>query len=301
MSQTLSTRDAKIGNWILNVTTRDAGDDSQLLEELTYRTIILWVNIVRRLEKNNFTYEGESVEKTYAAEINKRLSSDINAPNPEPFEFTEPWGADNARVTVWSTYRGVKNPNFHLNSSDTPQTAIDVWIANCNGIERAAEKLASILPVGTPQSPQTHEESAQATSTPETQEHPATPKNQPSANGVIVATRAPNSNRVDYANGQLVSFMVNKIEAGSNKGSAIFKLWTALGTQYPTVTVYMKKTDGNLKPDYEIIKPVIDSLKLSLEKTEAAGNWQLICKVAHVPKPDGTNKEFLNVVSLTAV
>lgn len=303
MSQTLATRDVKLGNWILNVTTRDNGEDTQLLEELTYRTIIMWVNIVRRLEKNTFIYEGESVEKMYAAEINKRMSADTDASKSAPFEFSEPWGSNNSRVTVWSTYRGNDNPNFHLNSDDVPQAAIDVWVANSNAVDRAVEKLAALMPQTTPQAPQlpVTDEQAQFDALPSMQ--PATPKNTPPATtGAIVATRAPNANRPEYTNGQLVSFTVNKIVATSNKGSAVYQMWTALGTQYPTISVYKLDTKGGIKPDFEAIVPVLNTLNLTLDKPEAIGTWRLICKAAHVPSKDNTgDREYLNVVSLTAI
>lgn len=301
MSQTLSVRDVSIGKWILSVTTRDNGDDPKHLEELTYRTIMTWVNIARRLEKENYVYEGGSVEAVYASELSQPHDND--GPKSESFEFKETFG--DSRVTVWSTHRGASNPNFHLNSDDIPQVAINVWRANQTGSERAIIKLESLFPKTAPNITQDTPPvvnppewdaipSANAPQTPTTPNSPV--------NGAIVATRAPNPNRPDYANGQLVSFTVNKIVATSNKGSAVYQMWTALGTQYPTISVYKLKPNGEVKPDYEALLPVLNTLNLTLDKPEAVGTWRLICKASHVPSKDNTgDKEYLNVVSLQAI
>jgi len=292
MTQAIRVKDVEVGDFILSVTTRmNDTDDGQVLEELTERTITAWLFIVDAVTTNKWVYSPDlgSVEERFCAEHNITLE--------------ETFG--DSRVTVWDTWRSKRRVGFHLNSNDKPQRALQVRDANESGSNKAVAKWNATHPNTSQQTdaPATPKNAPQQPPAPSA---PTAPQNAPNANvapmeGVLVATRAPNSNRVDYAPNQLVEFTVNKIEAGSNKGSAIFKLWTALGTQYPTVTVYMKKPNGEVKPDYQIIKPVIDSLGLTLEKTEAVGNWKLICKAVQVDGREGLMKEFLNVVSFTAL
>ena len=298
MSHELQVTDVSIHPYNLSVTTRkNEGDTTELMAELTYRTIAMWLHITKYLKQGVHKIEGGSVEQRFADEINKRMISDTDAPKAEPFEFKETFG--DSRVTCWDTYRGAEHPCFHLNSDDNPQVAIDVWVAQGEGIRKALAKFgADTQQPAAPKPPVKDDSQAQWDAM--GSEKPATPKNAPSdigwKNEAIPAIRAPNSNRIDYADGQLVLFNINKIETGANKGSTIFKMWSALGTQFPTVTVYMKKPNGELKPDYQIIKPIIDTLGFSLEKTEASGNWQLMCKASTAGE-----KQYLNVVSLTAI
>lgn len=305
MPQTVIVNEVNVKGFILSVTTRNAGETREVMEELTFRTVAAWLAIADALENGSadkFAAFG-SVEERYADEINK-AAVDTDGPKPEPFSFGDSWG--DPRCTVWDTFRSSKPIHFHLNSDDKIPVAIATWQANQNAIKRIAElyhqKPAPELPQEPPQS------APQAAGA----DRPATPKNAPDAQnsapaphtaveGAIVATRAPNSNRPDYANGQLVSFTVTKIVASSNKGSAVYQMWTPLGTQYPTLSIYKLKPDGNLKPDYEAIVPVLNTLNLSLDKPEAVGTWRLVCKAAHVPNKDGADREFLNVVSLTAI
>lgn len=327
-TQTVIVSEVDVKGYKLSVTSRDAGDDWKHLEEITYRTGVVWLIIADKLEQGDYLMSGGSVEEEYAAFLNNPKDPDSPRPNPS-VEFPETFGEP--RATFWDTYRGSKQINFHLNSNDTPQTAINTWMANQNAIDRLHEKFAT---------PQQKVAAAGAQSAQDAQKNgvaynpatdtPATPKGdfklfpmegpfpkksqqetqnaqssasapQPAVEGAIVATRAPNSNRPDYVNGQLVSFTVTKIVVSSNKGSAVYQMWTPLGTQYPTLNVYKLKPDGNLKPDYEAIIPVLNTLNLSLDKPEANGTWRLVCKAAHAPNKDGADREYLNVVSLTAI
>ena len=294
MPQTISVTDVIIPPYILSVTTRlTEGDEPKHLEELTFRTIGAWLYIVNELiGKENYVFKGGSVEERYADELNKIIDND--APKTEPFEFDTPFG--DSRVTVWDTWRSSKRVSFHLNSDDNPQVAIDTWRAQQIAVQRALDKYNPNHAQIAPQSPQTH---STAPTAPATSQAPASPT--AFIDGVLMATRAPNANRVDYANGQHVGFTVNKIVASSNKGSATYQFWTALGSQYPTVTVYKLKPDGTVKPDFENIAGTIAALGLSLDKPQVVGNWRLVCKVSHVPSKDGGDKEYLNVVSLTAI
>lgn len=298
MSQTLSVSDAMIGRYTLSVTTRDCGDTPEMMEELTYRTIKAWLWISSKLEAGEYTLP-LTAEGDMLGSVEQRLSNEFIDHDASMFPDVE----GDARVTVWDTFKSTNRIGFHLNSSDIPQIAVNTWVANHKAIDRIRQENSQ-------SATQTAQEAVSAAAANQQVDKPATPRgttempNSPpvATEGAIVATRAPNSNRPDYANGQLVSFTVTKIVASSNKGSAVFQMWTPLGTQYPTISIYKLKPDGNLKPDYEAIVPVLNTLNLSLDKPEAVGTWRLVCRAAHVEdKKTQADREFLNVVSLTPI
>lgn len=292
MSQTLSVSDASMNNYVLSITTRDNGDTPEIIEELTYRTIKMWLWIAGNLEQHVYKLSPNSgsVESRYAAELNAAYK-DTDAPPKEPFVFNETFG--DARVTVWDTYRGAKHPQFHLNSDDDLQTAVNTWLANQNAVQRAYNELAP------PQQKvaESRQDGATNVSQPNfNTDKMATPKTP--VNAIIVATRAPSPTTPQYADGQQVSFQINKIVAGSNKGSATYALWGSLGTKYPLVTVYKCKTNStDLNPNYIKIAPTIEKLGLSLDKPEVSGNWFLVCHSAHSNGKEYMNCELLETVT----
>lgn len=285
MTQPTEVRDLAIGNWILSVTTRDMGDDPKILEELTYRTIMTWINIVRRLEQQNYAFDGGSVEQV--------LSAEIATSNGQPFEFSPPVNGYQSRVTVWSTYRGGTNPNFHLNSDDTPQVAIDVWRANQLGSERAVTKFNTLFP----NAPQTaHNAPNPGSNAPQGTNTPPPPANP--SDGVIVATLGPSLKKPQYAHGQLVSYTVTQIDASSEHGSPTFKLTITVG-KYP-ITIFKLDSKGQPKKEFELVAPVLNGLGLDFNKPSAKGTWRLVCKANHVDK-DGATLEYMNCVSLEPI
>lgn len=289
MPNTLSVSDAKMRGYNLSITTRDKGDSAEVLEEITFRTIGAWLFIVSRLEQGIFTFPDDlngSVETRYETEKGVKLP--------------ESWG--DARVTVWSTYRGDKNPEFHLNSDDVPQTAVNTWLANKNAVKRAIEKYAikpqqSTPPMTPPVAPQNAQQGAAQTPAPQ---NPPNAQNTPHAavEGAIMATRAPNPNTKEYADGQLVEFKINKIVLGThpNSGSVIYSLWGDLGKKYALKTVYVMASNGTDKSyDYIAAAPVLEAIALSIPgKMQVEGNWRLICKASN-----GGEKQYLNLMSLT--
>lgn len=307
MSQTVSVGDIPVGGYQVSVTTRHNGEPQDMMEELTYRTIKAWVVIVTKfLEQQVYTLplaeDGNlrgSVEQAYAAEIN--AGYDTDAPPKEPFAFAETFG--DARVTCWDTFKSNPRISFHLNSDDIPQVAVDTWLANQRGIQRAFEEFGGIKE-RVQNTAKTHVDAPNSSAAPpQASDAPATTKASnpaPAVEGAIVATRAPKSSEVQYSDGQLVSFTVTKIVASSNKGSPVYEMWTPLGSQWPTIKVYKLDTKGKEKPDYKTIVGILATLNLSLDKPEAMGTWRLIVKAAHVPGTEG-DREFLNVVSLTAI
>lgn len=285
MSRELATRQVTIGDYVLSVTTRDIVTTREdgisehmsegLMEELTLRTIVGWMYIVSQLEQGNYTIPGGSVEA--------KLADEKNLP-PFSESFTD------SRVTVWDSYRGAKNPNFHLNSDDIPQYAVNAWLANNYAIDRAIERFAPRATETAPASAQTRESVPAPVVTPEAPKQPV--------NGVIQASRAPNPKETLYAEGQLVAFNIVKVSVGANKGSATYALWGTLGGgKYPLMTVYKCKPNSDENSlGYIAIKDTIVSMNLSLDKPEAHGNWRLTCQAAH---KDG--KEYLNPLSLESV
>lgn len=339
MTQESAVSDANIFPYMLSVSTRDGndGDDSvTILDDLTYRTIVTWHTIVGYLEKGVYKYTGGSVEDAYVDEINKRMS-DIDRSTEEPFELEEPFGK--SRVEVWATFRGEKNP-FHLCSDDNPQTAINVWLGHNRGIKRAIEKLVPKQPETTPQAAQnsnTTQISAYevtdvaafkaamdagfaaaksgknpmnaamvgmvAASKPiaSTAHQNAANANVAPVEGVLVANTWPDKKKVQYADGQLVSFTITKIKAAFFKGSPTYELYTSFGGNYPGFTVYKFKTGTQeLTQTYESVVGVLATLNLTLEQPERVGTWRAVVKANHSEK-DGSVREYLNVQNLTAV
>lgn len=267
--------DLEYGPYILSVTTRNNGDDPALLSELTYRTVKTWFVIAHALQTDSELKLGEgSIESRFVAELMEK--------DPKAKGLTllpkEP------RVTVWDTFRGDRI-NFTLNSDDNTAAAVANWKAHHAAIKRLQAE--DTLPPK--QSGTGANSSAAHQSKPDTH---AQRENAP--NGVIVATRAPSPKRIDYQDGDLVLFKVNKVTLSVNSGSPIFQMWTALGNKYPTVTIYKKKPDGDLKPDFIVCQPILEALGLNIEDNpEFDGDLELICKVAIVG-----DKQYLNAHSL---
>jgi len=273
MTTTLQVSEISINGYVLSVTTRDGGDDLKVLEELTFRTIAAWLYIVKLLLSQHYTLDIGSVEGRYCEE--------------HKIELPEKWG--DSRVTVWDTFRGSNRINFHLNSDDIPQVAIDTWLAQRNALARAMEEYGT--GESAPQSPPAPRNPFKPTETPKP---PAVPQD-----SVLVATLAPTPNKPQYADGQLVQFTVNKIVASTGQGTITYALWGALGVKYSLMTIFKnKKGSDENSANYIAAKDTLVALGLSVDegRIEAAGKWQLIVKASH---KDG--KEYTNVVSLVAV
>lgn len=279
MSQVTEVRDVAIGNWLLSVTARDAGDDPKLLEELTYRTILMWINIVRRLEQQNYAYDGGSVEQTLAAEI--------PTVDEHPFEFQPPWGDGSSRVTVWSTFRGSENPNFHLNSDDTPQVAIDVWRANQLGSERAIAKFNSLLPNA---SNSTSKPISNVSTPPQATTTPKAPEN---VQNVTLYTKKDAIAKLPP--GSPFKWRVAQIEKHSKDGKdfyEFFEFWGGKAGQYSGASVF---TDNEIAINSGLIA-YLDSLGIKAGQA-LSGNW---ITNATVGKPKtktvkGEEKTFTNI------
>ncbi len=265
----------------LRVTARSVDIDlfsPEIYTDLIVRTVKLWVYLATQIEQGVKTLPEQIAHKSVEQSIIDMITLDETMQGATFQETGE------NRVTVFDW-----NHRFELTiHSDTiPQQALDLWWA----MHDAKDELEKLYPS------QSNEKAVNSNAAPPAgTSAPAAPA-APIA-GVIKATRAPNKNRPEYADGQLVEFTVEKIVASSNQGSATFQFWTALGKQYATHTVFKQSKSGTINSDYEIIAPVIEKIGFSFDKLEQVGSWRLITKVAHVDK-DGKKLEYHNPVSLT--
>jgi hypothetical protein len=280
MSHEIAVRDVKLGDYILSVTSRTNGEERLVLEELTYRTLMTWYNIVtNRLEKENYVFVGGSVEQVYADEINKQVDTD--APKADTFEFQETFG--DSRVTIWDTYRGAKHPCFHLNSDDIPQVAIDVWRANQIGTERAVAKLEAAMPKKPAQPAQDAQQAAQQQFDNLPSMQPATPKSKPDAtsdNKFFTKNEAIEK----LAVGTVFSMKICQIKLRSKDDQKYYELYAKYGQnvgKYPEISLY---TDNEVALKNGLIAD-LDQFGLKPGESKL-GEWVLSCNVGK-PKVDG--------------
>lgn len=263
--------------YALNVTTR--GMDShppEVYTALIVKTVRLWLYLAHTIEKG-----GKDVAESVAFRS-------VETAVEEEFEGVEFPPFEESRITVFDW-----NHKLHLtlHSNDLAQPLLDLfWAQNDALLE--LDRLYPSTPQTAVSAPNSSATPPQATNTPHPPVNPV--------EGAITATRLPTLSTPQYADGQLVSFTIVKIEAGADKGSAIFKLFSSLGGRYATHIVYKLDTKGQPKKDYETILPILNAINLSFEKPEAVGTWRLVVRAAHGEK-DGKVKEYMNLVSLSPI
>lgn len=290
MSQATAVTERDINGFILSITTRRReGDSPRTLQDLTTNTLNAWLWMVNLLQKKEWdtAVDLPSVEEKYGTEKGINMEE----------TFGEP------RVTIWATWRSTNKFRFHLNSDDRLQNAVMVHAAQEAGIE------ASIAAWNKAHPSTSQQNDAPATpknAPPPAPNTPTTPQNAANANvapvdGVLVATTWPDKKKVQYADGQLVSYTITKIKAAFFKGSPTYELYTNFGGNYPGFTVYkFKSGTQELTQTYESIVGVLATLGLTLEQPEAIGTWRVVIKANHSEK-DGVVTEYKNVQSLTAL
>lgn len=284
MNQAVIVSEATLKGYNLSVTCRDNGEDSTILEELAYRTIGAWLWIASRLEQNVYTIPDElkgSVESRYAA----KLSTDDTDGGKKVFEFKETFG--DARVTCWDSYRGSKRVNFHLNSDDDLQRAVDTWCASQNAIDRAFEKWGDKVAESRQDAPTTAP--AQQTA-----DKPATPKGTPPApNTGNLYTKKDATTKLNA--GDLFKMKVVQIEKHSKDGKDFYDFYEPYGGkagQYSATSVF---TDNEIAINSGLIAD-LDKLGVKLGQA-LTGNWVFNCSVAK-PKTKtvkGEEKTFTNI------
>lgn len=147
---TLSVRDIKVTTrngkrYLLSVTARDKGDSPRILEELIFRTVNAWLWIVGGLEQGVRELPCDPRTQEAFGSIEMRLASEMKDTDGD---WTFPQIGEDARVTVWDLKSYEKDDsntplysriNFHLNSDDLPQVAVNIWWAMENASIRVRE------------------------------------------------------------------------------------------------------------------------------------------------------------------
>lgn len=215
-------REYNVKGFNLSVTARDAGDAPEVMEELIFRTVAAWLYLAELIERNIFEVKTTgSIEARYIMEKETTLS--------------DTW--QDSRVTVWSTYRGQKNPQFHLNSDDDMQRALNTYLANRTAQERIYAKYNEPAPQNASNPAQ---DAQQAVSTP-TQVSSPTP--QPFTQQQAIASQNPIALATHGVTpvqgkqgakalplGSQFSMRIVKIAAGmSKKGTPIYELFAPYG------------------------------------------------------------------------
>lgn len=262
-----------IGAYRLNVTARLDEINRQYMTAIVEKTVKLWLFVAKAISENKRKAEWPDGVALTPEDI---VKPGYFAPISEP------------RCTVWGDCAA--NVGFTVHSYSNAQDALDVYWSRHDALTLFA---VSHPPVAT-NTPAATQNAPNANVVRNSDQHA------PILEGVFEATRAPNPKEVLYADGQLVSFQVNKIVMGTNNGSVTYALWGPLGQKYPLKTIYKTRagSDAN-SPDYIAMKDLIVSLALSVDagKIEATGNWIMVCKATHVSQPDGSKKEYLNILS----
>lgn len=269
------------GGHEINITARniDRFDGTDIQTDLIVRTVKLWLYLAKQIQDGVKELPEQIAFKSAEESVEIAIHLDETM---RDFKFFD---APETRVTVWGY-----NINLTLHSNTIPQQALGIyWSTNS-----ALMELDALYPK--PQVPQSAQDAPNSSATAQQASNtPIAP-----TSGVIMATRAPNRNTPIYSDGQLVGSIINKIVATANQGSATFQMWGPLGRDYAIHTLYRTDKSGNLKKDYQQVKPLLDGLGLSIEKPEATVNWMLVTRAAHVEK-DGKKLEYHNLVSLTPV
>jgi hypothetical protein len=237
----------EIGGFTLSITTRHVGDNVGVMKELTLRTIGAFLHLAGKIQRQEFDLtetEGGSVESRYLAAVQKDF--------PDA-KLADAWG--DARVTIWDK----KGLDFHLNSDDDFQAAIDTWKAHKLAIQEALEKF-------TP--PARQDATAQPAPT---NERPATPKaqNAPASGAAPLLTKKEAIAKLQP--GDPFRMKVVQIERHSKDGQDyydFFEPWGGKAGQYSAKTIY---ADNEIAQNNGLIA-YLESLGVKLGQA-LTGNW----------------------------
>lgn len=291
-NQTLSTSLIDFGNFKLSITTRSVGDSPEVMGELTFRTIGAWLFLAGKIQREEWLLSDDemgSVESRYIDHVN---NSD--------FQLADAWG--DARVTIWDK-NGI---DFHLNSDDDFQTAIDTWLAHKLGIKRALEHYKSQHPDKVIQD--TPNYNAKNTYSPE-EAHvealnntPATPKGTSRANQPQSTTAPQNSAFMSKKEaiaklqpGDNFKMKVVQIKKRSQDGKDYYELYEPYGGKpgdFPAVSIF---TDNEVSVNNGLIA-ALDNLGIKVGQAITA-DWIFNCTVGK-PKEKivkGETKVFTNI------
>lgn len=276
-NQTLSTSKVSIGGFELSVTSRSCGDPPIVLQDLTARTIGAWLFLAKKIETKTWVLSDNEIGSVESRYLDARQKTEPD------FTLADAWG--DARVTIWDTQRGSKTVDFHLNSDDDFQTALDTWYAHKAGIQEALEK---VQPAAIQQ--------GKAQPAPADQK-PATPKGssrQPTAsNNGATYTKKEALNKLQP--GDSFNMKVVQIEKHSKDGKDFYDFFEPYGGkagQYSAGTVY---TDNEVALESGFIEALDD---LGIKPGQAlTGSWIVNCTIGK-PKTKtikGEEKTFTNI------
>lgn len=254
-NQTLATSMVMIGRFKLCITTRSAGDSLQTMEELTFRTIGAWLHLVDKLEKAQ--YELSEAEQ---GSVESRYTDFMRQTDPE-FNLAEAWG--DARVTIWNKEQTPDEIKFNLNSDDSFQTAMNVYVAHNNAIQRMAKRFG---------------QSEKAQPAP-SNEKPATPKGN-SSNGQSASRFLTRKQMLEQLHeGDTAPMKIAKIMLRSQDDTRYYELYPMLGNgsvgKYAELRVY---TDNEVALNNGVLQ-VLNDIGLKTGKGMES-TWIVECKLA---------------------
>lgn len=246
-NQTLATSMVEIGGHKLSVTTRHVGDNVGVMTELTLRTIGAWLRLASKIQREDFVVteaEAGSVEERYLTAVRKDFPDAVLA---------DAWG--DARVTVWDK-GGI---DFHLNSDDDFQMAVDTWVAHKSGIRQALEKFAP--PARQDGSPQPAPAG----------ERPATPKAQNVTQDDLTPLLSKKEAIAKLQPGDPFRMKVMQIEKHSKDGLDYYDFYEPMGGkagQYSSKTIY---ADNEIAIENGLIA-YLETMGIQM-KQALVGNW----------------------------
>jgi len=260
-NQTLSTSMVEIGGFKLSITTRSVGDNPEVMEALTFRTIGAYLHLAKKIQAEAFELgeaERGSVESRYLAFMQES--------DPE-FNLVDAWG--DARVTIWDK----SGLDFHLNSDDDYQTALYTWKAHKLAIHEALKMFAP---------PARQETAAQPAPA---GEKPATPKSQNAFSNGDRTYYKKNEAVEKLQVGDQFNMQVCQIACVSDKkGNRQYEFYSKYGTtvgKHPEITLY---ADNEVAVKNGLIAQ-LDGMGIQLGQSKM-GEWVLRCNVGK-PKVDG--------------
>lgn len=244
----------QIGKYRLNITTRLDPETLGLADDLTFRTISMWLYVASKIEAG-------------AQEI--QLPEGKPA-TPEAIVLGMVDGWFEPRVTVWGDLPDGSGLTVH--SNDHPANALQLWLARQRGIQMAKEKFPSVAQPATPAPKQTAQPPAPQVAAGEL----------PTVENAKAAKAHPNSN---------VMMRIAAIgKAVSRTGVEQYELYSTYGGrvgQHPEVTIYADNEKA-------LESGLVDMLKtLNLKPGDAPVTYPAIATV-YVQSKDDKTRLYVN-------
>lgn len=249
-----STGFVQVGAYRLNVTTRAASNDVEHLHDITFDTIRMWLFCTAKIK--------EGVEVVELAE---------GAPATVENKYKVP-RANEPFCTVWGDVEPGQSLTVH--SSVDVQLVLDTWNARATGVAKALQAFPTVQQAVPQNTSESRQEGAGMNLPPSTAPLPI--------EGIVNATRAPSARAMEYANGQMVRYAINRINAAVKGDTPVYELWTAHGSRYPSFVIY---TDNERQ--MKAVGDFLNGLQLSFQKPAVEGDWSLIVQTSNAEKGGG--------------